>query len=110
MELSHREGELMARLISAGVLAGILCAATMPAQGAANGEGIPDLSSADLAWVKIGDDFVAPPSGPSPVTFDNAHPYQPNNDRGLQPTYRVADTTQIRVVERYKLTEGGKTL
>ena len=44
-------------------------------------------------WVKIGDDFIAPPSGPRPVTFDKAHPYQPNNDKGLQVTYRVADLT-----------------
>lgn len=36
------------------------------------------------------DDLLAPPDGgPGPVTFDEAHPYVPNN-RG-QPTYRVAD-------------------
>src|SRR6266853_2865519 len=84
----------MAKLVPAGVLAAILCATIMPgAQGAAGDEAIPDLSSADLAWVKVGDDFIPPASGPRPVTFDKAHPYQPNNDLGLQPTYRVADLT-----------------
>lgn len=86
----------MARLNSMALVIGILCAAavTMPgAQGAAIEGAVPDFSSADWAWVKVGDDFIAPPSGPSPVTFDKAHPYQPNNDRGLQPTFRVADLT-----------------
>ena len=86
----------MARRILIGVTTGVLSAlvvAMLGAQGAAGEDAIPNLSSADLAWVKIGDDFIAPPSGPRPVTFDKAHPYQPNNDLGLQPTYRVADLT-----------------
>jgi hypothetical protein len=37
------------------------------------------------------DDFMPPPSGPGPVTFDPAHPYVPNQSG--QPTYRVADLT-----------------
>ena len=73
--MSLREGGSMGRLISAGVLACVLCATIMPgAQGATSEDAIPDLSSADLAWVKIGDDFIAPPTGPHPVTFDKAHP------------------------------------
>jgi hypothetical protein len=54
---------------------------------------MPDFGGPDISWVKIGDDFIAPPSGPGSVTFDKAHPYQPNNDKGLQVTYRVADLT-----------------
>ena len=74
------------------------CAAALIASGAAarsatGPEAIPDLSNADLSWVKVGDDFIAPASGAGPVTFDKAHPYQPNNDKGLQVTYRVADLT-----------------
>ncbi len=52
---------------------------------------IPDFSGPNLSWVKIGDDFIAPQAGAGPITFDRAHPYQPNNDKGLQVTYRVAD-------------------
>src|ERR1700687_3883514 len=82
--------------LAGGVVAGVLCASAvfMPsagAQSAAQREAIPDLAAADLSWVKVSDDFLPPPSGPAPITFDKAHPYQPNNDRGLQPTYRVAD-------------------
>ena len=85
----------LAAKLAVGALAGSLGAsvasAVMAVQPAANEQAIPDLSAADLSWVKIGDDYLPPPSGPGPVTFDKAHPYQPNNDRGLQPTYRVAD-------------------
>jgi hypothetical protein len=37
------------------------------------------------------DDFLPPPSGPGPVTFEKAHPYVPNGQG--QSTYRVADLT-----------------
>src|SRR5262249_60943986 len=43
---------------------------------------------------QIGDDFLQPPSGPGPVTFDRAHPFVDNRAaRQLrkQPTNRVAD-------------------
>jgi hypothetical protein len=42
----------------------------------------------------IGDDFLQPPSGPGPVTFDKAHPFVDNRlarQSGKQPTNRVAD-------------------
>ena len=102
-QASMSKGELgaLAKLVPAGVLAAILCATITPgAQGAAGDEAIPDLSSADLAWVKVGDDFIPFASGPRPVTFDKAHPYQPNNDLGLQPTYRVAESHQDRTDRR----------
>ncbi len=57
---------------------------------------IPDFAStAKTGWVldrTIGvDDLLPPPTGgPSPVTFDRAHPYVPNGS-GAQSTYRVAD-------------------
>ena len=61
------------------------------ASAAPQAEKIPDFGGSDVSWVKIGDDFIPPASGPAPVTYDRAHPYQPNNDKGLQVTYRVAD-------------------
>jgi hypothetical protein len=42
----------------------------------------------------VGQEFIPPPSGPGPVTYDKAHPYvddgQARRD-GKQPTFRVAD-------------------
>jgi len=71
-----------------GLAALVAAAGFMPASAQ---QAVPDLAAADVAWVKVGDDYLPPPSGPAPVTFDKKHPYQPNNDKGLQVTYRVAD-------------------
>jgi hypothetical protein len=73
-------------LITAALM--LVSAAGLPLRAA---PAVPDFGGPDVSWVKIGDDFIAPPSGPKPVTFDPKHPYQPNNDKGLQVTYRVAD-------------------
>jgi len=46
------------------------------------------------AWLMVGDDFLPPPTGPGPVTFDKRYPYVDNaaaRRTGTQPTYRVAD-------------------
>jgi hypothetical protein len=81
----------------AGVLAGVACAAAMlslPASAEPNGA-VPDLFvNSDTGWLPVGDDFLPPPSGPGPVTFDKRHPYVDNGAArraGTQPTYRVAD-------------------
>ncbi len=82
-----------------GATVGILCAsaALLPIVGA---HGAP---SADIpnfhplygtAWLEIGDELLAPPSGPGPVTNDPRYPYVDNGAArraGIQPTYRVAD-------------------
>jgi hypothetical protein len=61
---------------------------------AANGEpAIPQLESSTFGWSKIADDFQPPASGPGPVTYEKDHPYVPNNDRGRQVTFRIADLT-----------------
>src|SRR5579872_2912646 len=60
---------------------------------APNAGNIPFFGGPDTSWVKIGDDFIPVPSAAKPVSFDPAHPYQPNNDKGLQVTFRVADLT-----------------
>jgi hypothetical protein len=87
------------RNLAGAVLAGLgasfaLSAVAIGAQPPTKSEAFPDLSSTEFAWIKDSDSFVTAPSGgPGPVTFDPAHPYQPNNDSGLQVTYRVADLT-----------------
>jgi hypothetical protein len=80
---------------AAAVLVGLLGTSTAAgAQPAAKLATFPDLSSTEFAWIKDSDSFAPSPSGgPGPVTFDPAHPYQPNNDSGLQVTWRVADLT-----------------
>ncbi len=48
----------------------------------------------EAGWLPIGDDFLPPPSGPGPVTFDKRYPYVDNptaRRTHTQPTYRVAD-------------------
>ena len=55
--------------------------------------GIPQLESASVGWSKVADDFQPPASGPGPVTYENDHPYVPNNDEGRQVTFRIADLT-----------------
>jgi hypothetical protein len=78
------------------LLSGILAAVFFCSAGAAHAQAaaIPDFSSNNVGWVGMGSDFVAPPSGPGPVTFDPAHPYVSNERSratGLQANFRVAD-------------------
>jgi hypothetical protein len=64
---------------------------TLRAQSA-NPAAIPNLSSPKYGWIKQGVTFAPLPSGgPGPITSDPLHPYQPNNRKGLQTTYPVAD-------------------
>jgi hypothetical protein len=70
---------------------------------AAENSGIPDFSpDSRTGWIAgvpdgvtpVGQDFLQPPSGPGPVTFDKAHPYvdsATSRRTGAQPTLRVAD-------------------
>jgi hypothetical protein len=84
-------------LIAGGFLGFLLAcaaAALWPAPAAADGAA-PDLFvNSDTGWLPVGDDFLPPPSGPGPVTFDKHHPYVDNGAARrtrTQPTYRVAD-------------------
>jgi len=61
--------------------------------GAGTEAGIPQLESATVGWSKVADDFQPPPSGPGPVTYQQDHPYVPNNNSGRQVTFRIADLT-----------------
>jgi hypothetical protein len=81
-------------LIAGGFLLACAAAALWPAPAAADGAA-PDLFvNSDTGWLPVGDDFLPPPSGPGPVTFDKHHPYVDNGAARrtrTQPTYRVAD-------------------
>jgi hypothetical protein len=92
--------DLTSRKLAAGVVAAVLLA--WPAAGADN-SAIPNFSpDSRTGWVAgvpdgvspIGQDFLQPPSGPGPVTFDRAHPYVDSaiaRKTGAQPTLRIAD-------------------
>ena len=85
---------LLVTLAAAAVAPGPGQSAPAGAQATAKSDATPNLSSVEFAWIKDSDSFVpAPSGGPGPITFDPAHPYQPNNDSGLQVTWRVADLT-----------------
>jgi len=87
--------KLIAVVIAAAIFA-------WPAVGADN-PAIPNFSpDSRTGWVAgvpdgvspVGQDFLQPPSGPGPVTFDKAHPYVDSaisRKTGAQPTLRVAD-------------------
>jgi hypothetical protein len=83
--------------IATAVLAGLAGAAIALASGgaAAPTGAVPDLYvNSDTGWLPVGDDFLPPPSGPGPVTFDKQHPYVDNptaRRTGTRPTFRVAD-------------------
>jgi hypothetical protein len=81
---------LRARAVAGGVLAGLVCPMLATGVAAQQKASPPDFSSGEVGWIPIGNDFIAVPGGPQPVTFDPQHPYVPNRTGG-QPTYRIAD-------------------
>jgi hypothetical protein len=89
---------------SRGLIASVLFATMLIAPAvAAESTAVPNFSpDSRTGWIAgvpngetpIGDDFLQPPSGPGPVTFDRAHPFVDNRlfrQTGKQPTNRVAD-------------------
>ena len=83
---------LVAALASIAVLAasGSL-PAQAPSQGIAKGK-IPELASAQFAWLALGVTWLDPPPGlgRGPIKADPAHPYVGNRDRG-QVTLHIGD-------------------
>jgi len=87
------------RLIAGAFSAVMLVGPAMGQEGAA----VPDFSpNSRTGWIAgvpdgvspIGQDFLQPPSGPGPVTFDKTHPYLDTaaaRRAKAQPTLRVAD-------------------
>jgi hypothetical protein len=71
-----------------------LVASSLPlAFASAADEKIPRLESSTVGWSKVADDFQPPQSGPGPVSYEQDHPYVPNNGEGRQVTFRIADLT-----------------
>jgi hypothetical protein len=88
---SRRSGRFAVAMLAS--LVGVFGAAwpkTVAAQ-----QSVPDFTiDSTSAWLMVGDDFLPPPGGPGPVTFDKRYPYVDNaaaRRTGTQPTYRVAD-------------------
>jgi hypothetical protein len=77
----------MSRHSLVGLLAGLICAGTVPALSQ---QGPPDFSADRAGWIAVGGEWTPLPGSPSPVRQDPAHRYVPNNT-GEQPTFRIAD-------------------
>jgi hypothetical protein len=99
-------GDVMAHITNAksqSLLAGLIAALVLSWPALAGNEAVPNfMPDAKTGWIAgvpdsetpIGDDFIAPPSGPGPVTFDRAHPFIDNRlarKLGKSSTNRVAD-------------------
>jgi hypothetical protein len=85
----------VAALASIGVFAGgasALAQAPAQEQGPAGGK-IPELASAQFAWLALGVTWFDPPPGlgRGPIRADPAHPYVGNRDRG-QVTLHIGNT------------------
>lgn len=95
---------MAASIISAALLGGAALLPMLGAQGATQESSVPILASREFGWL-ADTEFLPPPGGPGPVTFDKAHPYVRNNTVG-QPTFRIGDLTnpilQPWVVERMR--------
>jgi hypothetical protein len=85
----------LAFALSACVLCGVLSAAR-PVAAAGDRSFVPHFApDVTTAWQvnhPDGDDYIAPKSGPKPVSYDPAHPFVPTDPASTtQPTYRIAD-------------------
>jgi hypothetical protein len=93
MEVAMAEqfGNTSRHSLTAGLLAGLLCAGIAPAPAPAVAQqGPPDFSANNAGWVSVGGEWTPLPDSPPPVRQDPAHRYVPNNV-GEQPTFRIAD-------------------
>ncbi len=87
---------MTSRFALSGALACVSAALVWPALGAGADSApiqlAPDVATAWQVNHADGDDYIAPQSGPKPVTYDPVHPFVPTDPNGVQqPTYRVAD-------------------
>jgi hypothetical protein len=97
--MSHITNAKSRSLIIGVIAVAVLGRPAIGAESAAVPNFSPDSRTGWIAGVPdgetpIGDDFLQPPSGPGPVTFDRAHPFVDNRaarQSGKQPTNRVAD-------------------
>jgi hypothetical protein len=84
-------------VLRAGVIASLVSAGVSlwPAYGADSTK-VPNFSPDNITgWLAQDDEFIPPPSGPGPITFDPAHPYISfyKFPRNPKPSFRVADLT-----------------
>ncbi len=61
-------------------------------------QGSPDFSANKAGWIAVGTEWTALPDSPPPVTQDPAYRYVPNN-RGEQPTFRIADLSNSNLTQ-----------
>jgi hypothetical protein len=109
------------------LLAGVIAAATLSWPAIAENAAVPNFApDSSTGWISgvpdsetpIGDEFIQPPSGPGPITFDRAHPLIDNRksrQSGKSATNRVADLSnpilqpwareELRKVNQRALTE-----
>jgi len=75
------------RISLCGVVAGIACAIAALWPARAQIQAVPNFAPDNTtAWIAVGQDFIAPPSGPGPVMGDPAHAPKPG-----RPAFRVAN-------------------
>jgi hypothetical protein len=72
-----------------------MCAGGAPA---AAQQSAPDFSANNAGWISVGGEWTPLPGSPLPVTQDPAHRYVPNN-RGEQPTFRIADVNNPNLTQ-----------
>ena len=85
--MSKQLGKTSQHSLTAGLLAGLICAGVGPAlaQGSP-----PNFSANNVGWVSVGGEWIPLPGSPPPVIQDPTHRYVPNNV-GEQPTFRIAN-------------------
>src|SRR5215470_4263556 len=97
--ITHAKSRCKSRSLMAGVIATATLSWPAIAENAAVPNFAPDSSTGWISGVPdsetpIGDEFLQPPSGPGPITFDRAHPFIDNRASrrsGKSATNRVAD-------------------
>jgi hypothetical protein len=88
----HQGGRTMPRftLGTSLVAIGAVTALAWTSARAEAQQNVPNFSSSEIGWVNMHYDFLPVAGEPGPTRTDPAHPFVPNN-RGAQPTFRIAD-------------------
>jgi len=93
--MSKQLGKTSRHPLTAGLLAGLLCAGIAPVLAQ---QGPPNFSASNMGWVSVGGEWTRAPDSPPPVGQDPAHRYVPNNV-GEQPTFRIADVNNPNLTQ-----------
>jgi hypothetical protein len=95
-----------AKLLAAGVLTGLTCAALTAGVAAQQKASPPDFSSGNAGWLTFNVDFSIVPGGSSPIRNDAAHPRVSNQEAartGKQPNYFIADLSNNTILKPWVL-------